>query len=207
MLIVMTILLVTTALAIFAVHSTTVEIRSAGHSRQTMQTRYVAEGGLLAAASMLEQAGPEALMVTFEETEDGTSRVLGANEAATLAGRGLQRIELSEFVGAPGVIGSPIETQAGFESLGTSMGYAPDFVVDVTDMRVVPALPGMLPGYRVDGDSGFVFVAASYTGRGRTRPPYDVFSTRDTDVRTRRGIHETAMNSRANVLMGPARRR
>lgn len=52
MLIVMLVLLMATAAAVFAVHATTYELSAAGNSRQALQTEYVAETGSFKASRL-----------------------------------------------------------------------------------------------------------------------------------------------------------
>ena len=68
MLIVMLVLLMTTGVAVFAVHTTTAEIRAAGAARQALQTQYVAEAGLMSAiaySELIQPAGVELALEVF----------------------------------------------------------------------------------------------------------------------------------------------
>jgi hypothetical protein len=207
MLIVMLLLLIVTATATFAIHSTSTEIRSAGYGRQRMQTRYVAEAGLVSTMIMLEQAGPEPLAIAMEQSATGTTaRQLAPEEPTIAANVGNHRVSLGDFTAAPGVGAQPIETTVGYESLGRGMGYAPTFDVDVNDTY---EFTGITAGARADGLGDLSYLAATYTARGRTLPATDAYSpaTASSPATLRRGYHEAVVNARAFGISGPMRRR
>ena len=54
---VMLVVLMVTATAMFAVYSTTYELRSAGTFRQAMQTQYIAEGGISTGMALVDTMG------------------------------------------------------------------------------------------------------------------------------------------------------
>ncbi|AKF03265.1 pilus assembly PilX family protein [Sandaracinus amylolyticus] len=211
MLVVMALLLIVTATATLAIHSTSVELRGTGNARQRMQTRYVAEGALVSAMTMIEQSGPEPLSLSLErsQTRTGSTRRLAPEEPVMDPMVGNHRIEMTELV-APYVANEPIAS----DSLGHGLGYVPNFVVDVNDSY---RFTGIIAGHRSDGMGTLEYVAATYTARGRTQLPgrVDAYSpgagvgTSAPDERnwTVRGHHESAMNSRAIGISGPTRRR
>ncbi|MDQ3031727.1 MAG: hypothetical protein M3Y87_04865 [Myxococcota bacterium] len=212
MLVVMLLLMIVTATATFAMHTTSVELRSTGHSRQRMQTRYVAEAALTSSMTMLEQSGsPDALAHSLERSRLGggaTVRQLAPDEPHMAASQANHRIQLSEFISTPGV-GMPFETTPGQESLGVGMGYVPDFAVDVNDDYT---FTGVTAGHRSDGGGTLAYLAATYTARGRTVLPGDVDQysptyAPGTPAHLRRGYHETAVNARAIGVSGPMPRR
>lgn len=215
MLVVMLLLIIVTATATFAMHATSIELRSTGHSRQRMQTRYVAEGALVSTMTMLEQAGPEPLAMALERSQAGTTtRQLGPEEPSMAATQGNHRIEMSDFVGVGGSMGAgreglPFETTSGHESLGIGMGYEPNFAVDVNDGY---RFTGAVAGHRADGGGALDYLAATYTARGRTQLPggvdqYSAAHGIGTPQHMRRGYHESAVNARAIGISGPTRRR
>lgn len=210
MLVVMLLLLIVTATATFAMHSTSVELRSTGHSRQRMQTRYVAEAALASSMTLLEQSGsPDALAHSLEASRLGsTTRRLAPEEPHMAAAQANHRVELSQFLVTPGV-GMPIETTPGQESLGVGMGYVPVFAVDVNDDYT---FTGAVAGHRSDGGGMLAYLAATYTARGRTvlpgdTDPYSPTYAPGTAPHLRRGYHETAVNARAIGVSGPMPRR
>src|SRR5687768_16847726 len=111
MLVVMALLLIVTATATLAMHSTSVELRGTGNARQRMQTRYVAEGALVSAMTMIEQSGPETLSLLLERSQSGTAaRRLSPEEPVMAASSGNHRIAMADFIGSAGVVGEPIVT-------------------------------------------------------------------------------------------------
>jgi hypothetical protein len=215
MLVVMLLLIIVTATATFAMHATSIELRSTGHSRQRMQTRYVAEAALVSSMTMLEQAGPEPLAMALERSQAGTTaRQLGPEEPTMAATQGNHRIDMTDFMSAGGTTatgreGLPFETTRGHESLGVGMGYEPNFAVDVNDGY---RFTGAVAGHRSDGGSMLDYFAATYTARGRTQLPggvdqYSAAHGSGTPAHMRRGYHESAVNARAIGISGPTRRR
>ncbi|UJR84326.1 hypothetical protein [Sandaracinus amylolyticus] len=213
MLVVMALLLIVTATATLAIHSTSVELRGTGNARQRMQTRYVAEGALVSAMTMIEQSGPEPLSLSLERSQSrtGSTRRLAPEEPVMDPTVGNHRIEMSDLAtGTAGVVGSPLTS----DSLGQGIGYVPNFVVDVNDSY---RFTGIIAGHRSDGMGTLEYVAATYTARGRTQLPgrVDAYSpgagvgtsAPDEENWTVRGHHESAMNSRAIGISGPTRRR
>ena len=187
MVIVMLILLMVTATAVFAVHATTYEIRAAGHMRQAMQAQYVAETGLTGSLAMVDSLGPAALLHAMERSEPPH---LAPFEPELLTGKQGYRMYLDDFSTGAGM---PVTT----ESLGGDVQpYAPLFAVDVNDNYV---FTGVIAGHRSDGHSRLRFMQATYTSRGRTRlASGDFTSAGDT-----RGYHESASDARAEGLSGP----
>jgi hypothetical protein len=206
MFIVMMLLLIVSATATLAIHSTATELRASGYARQRMQTRYLAEAALSSVITMTEQQSPAVLHLAIERSMRSSPVRLLAPEEPPMAGdRGNYRIEMREFVGAPGVVSQPVETTAGSESLGIGMGYRPDFVVDMNDAYIVPF---RLAGHRADGvgaAQSLHYLAVTYTARARTIPPVDGFSpiTASAPPPMRRGYHEVVTTARAVGLCGP----
>lgn len=198
MLIVMLVLLMSTAAATFAVHSTTFEIRAAGHMRQALQTEYVAETGLLSTLAMVDQIGPQSILYAMEQS---TPTNLAPYEPALAAGKRAYRIYMADFNNTPGRAGLPMETSGAEASLGQRQTYEPLFMVDVTDDYT---FTGVVAGERSDGYAKMTYLLATYTSRGRTvisasvAPDGDHQTAGDT-----RGYHEGANIARASGLSGP----
>jgi len=206
MLVVMMILLVVTATATFALHTSVVEVRSAGNGRQRMQTRYVAEAALTSAMAMVETSGPGTLQIALDRSTSGTTiRSLAPEEPPMAANRGNFRIEITDFSGAPGIDGQPVSVGAGTESVGPGMAYAPSFVVDVNDSY---RFTGVVAGARADGNGSLQYVAATYTARGQTAPASDVYSPTLAGLAptARRGLHQVVTNARSIGISGPVGR-
>jgi len=109
----------------------------------------------------------------------------------------------------PSVVAQPVEWDvtaagAGGTSLGNSLAYQPNFLIDIDDSY----RPGRsIAGMSVTGDSPVSYRVWTITSRGRTGPPItqDFVSPGESALATQlqRGSHEAAMNSRAVVLSGP----
>lgn len=223
MLVVMLVMVMITAGSVFAAHSTSFELRAAGHGRQAMQTQYVAEGGMTATSVLMEQLGARSVEYAMQQTQfAGTQRL--APEEPPLA-RSLDashlygnfRVRSEDFTPGsrpctPGIdlacnVGRPLETTYAVPSLGPS-AYQPSFIVDVNDVyRSNPTFVSGAAGQRVDGGGTIQmrFLSGTLTGRGRTRPATDVFGPTDAAAlpQLQRSYHETAVNARAFTITGP----
>lgn len=221
MLVVMFILLMITAVAAFAVRSTSFEIRSAGHARRAMQTRHLASGGLMAGIALSDQLGPNVMCMAVSQQQYVTTASRAGGSAGlrlaveeTSFGRqqDFLTMTMGDFVGHAGIEGQPVETASGSESLGPGMGYQPDFWVDVYDVREVTQ---PVAGHDAGGTGVVHFMEGVYTARARTRPPSvlglaaaysQAGSVPTTSAEARyqdRSYHETAMNARAVARVGP----
>lgn len=199
MLIVLMVLLMTTATATFAIHSTTVEIRSAGYSRQAMQTAYVAEGGLYASLAQVDVMGGQAAVETYNRTviPSGVARLPG--ESAIDRESHSLTIAMEDFAASAGGVRAnspPLELDmVRTPSLGPRGAYVPNFVVDGRDMyrTTIPRA-----GQEMSGRSAMHHVVFNMTSRGTMAPPGDYRA--DTDPRD---YHETVVNARAMAVVGP----
>ena len=208
MLVVMMVVLIVTATAMFAVYSTTYELRSAGTFRQAMQTQYVAEGGVTTAMAYIDSVGARRVDQTMEQGPTPAARQFTQEEPAYAQSTPHLRLYLSDFATMANVVSQPIEnsaTASGGSSLGSTLAYAPDFLIDMDDKY----RPGMtIAGMSVTGDAVTSYRVWTITSRGRTRPlgGIDFFTPGEQalPIQLQRGSHETAMNSRAVVLSGPA---
>lgn len=202
MLAVLLLILMSTLTGMVAIHSSTFELRTVGTERRMMQTHYIAEGALGATLAMVDSMGPVALRIGLSRNTLAPSTRLAPEEPAVGRAMTNYRITLADLPTLAGVTGSPLETDptAG-PSLGPMLGVAPDFAVDINDDYVV-ASP--IAGHRSDGYGVLRFMMATYTARGRTAP---IGASPEVDgggnTIWRRGIHETASNSRAYALSGP----
>ncbi|QQR91117.1 MAG: hypothetical protein IPJ88_05120 [Myxococcales bacterium] len=166
MLIVMLILLMSTATATFAIQSTGLEIRSAGHERQAIQTHYITEAGIESAMSWVDQTSPNVLAHIMASS---TAPAL-TNEPSLLSGKQGFRLTLADFAvdqSTQSANHSPIEIGSSDNSLG-HVPYQPTFTVDVNDNYTYT---GTVPGYRLDGGGALKYMVATYTIRGRTYIP------------------------------------
>jgi hypothetical protein len=207
MLVVMLVVLMVTATGMFAVYSTTYELRSAGTFRQAMQTQYIAEGGVSTGMALIDTMGAGSIDQAMQRIPVAAGRQFTPEEPAYLQSTPHFRVYMTDFTTLPSVVSQPIEANVaatGGTSLGTTLAYVPDFVIDIDDSyRPGRAIAGM----SVTGDSPVSYRIWTLTSRGRTRPPLseETFSPGEAALATqlRRGSHETAMNARAVVLSGP----
>lgn len=184
MLVVMGILLAASATAMFAVHSTSFEMRAAGYQRNALQTQYVAESALNSSIAMIDAMGPAALLYAMRQS---TPPALQPYEPDLLPGRNGYRITRADFpTDAP-----PIEADGRW----TQQGIQPEFAVDINDEYV---FTGAIEGQRSDGYGQLQYLAATFTARGRTRMASDVRLSGDG-----RDYHEGASDARAFIVSGP----
>jgi hypothetical protein len=207
MLVVMLVVLMVMATGMFAVYSTTYELRAAGTYREAMQTDYIAEGGIATAMALVDTMGAGSVDNAMQRMPTIGGRQFAVEEPAYSAPTTPHhRVYLSDFPAyTQGVIAPPVELpNLGVGgSLGPNQAYAPDLVIDWDDAyRPGRAIAGM----SVTGDSVVSYRVWTITARGRTRPPMgaDSYTPAQTALGTlARGSHETAMNARAVVISGP----
>ncbi len=198
MLVVMLVLLMTTATAMFAIHSTSSEIRAAGFSRQAMQTQYIGEAGITSAFAWVDFYGADALRQAMTQSSAANRGVGGLAldlepfERALRPGADAHRFDAMDFNGFTAL---PIERET---SLGRRSAYDTLLLVDVYDRhRVVRAVPGD----QAQGGGRLEYLGATYTSRGRTR----IFAGTDhiSTVTGDRPFHEGASDARAFAISGP----
>lgn len=208
MLVVMLVLLATTSLAVFAVQSTSYEVRASGFARQAMQSEYVAEAGLVSTLTLVDRLGPQAILFSIQQQQaSGVDRPEMAPfepelaRSASEGGTGDRPAEAyrmySEDMAAFTTSGTaPID----IDSLGARQVYTPTFTVDVYDHHLSSRT---IPGYPV-GSAGLSFFHATYTARGRMRlRGTDVDPTTAVPGADPRFYHETASSARAYGISGP----
>lgn len=197
MLVVLMVLIMTTATATFAIHSTSMEIRSAGHTRQALQAEHLAEGGIHAAASYIELLQPSGSLVQTLRTEVAADVASTPTEATIGHETNLLRIEMADFERFAGTHAPPIETElARTPSLGPHNAYIPDFRVDGTDPHLITRA---VPGRDLSG-GGARYYRVTLTSRSQLAPPGDLMDMSNDD---RRSYNEVAMRARAIADVGP----
>ncbi len=207
MLVVMLVVLMVTATGMFAVYSTTYELRSAGTFRQAMQTQYVAEGGVSTGMALIDTMGAGSIDLAMQRVPVAAGRQFAREEPAYGQSTPHFRVYMADFTTLPSVVAQPVEgnvAASGGSSLGSALAYGPDFLIDMDDSY----RPGRsIAGMSVTGDSPVSYRVWTITSRGRTRPPtgQDTLTPGESALATQlqRGSHETAMNARAVVLSGP----
>jgi len=196
MLIVMLILLMGTATAIFAIHSTTTEMRAAGYGRQAVQTQYVAEAGLVSSLALVDQLGPQSIIRAMEQSAAPPMAAFG--EPELLTGKRGYRIYIDDITSTTG-LATTIEP-TNHDVLGVRQAYDPRFIVDVNDDYTYE---GVVAGERADGGGSVRFMVATYTSRGRTVVSGGDSRTTGGGITDTRDYHEGANDSRAYGVSGP----
>jgi len=196
MLVVLMVLLMTTATATFAIHATTMEMRSAGYSRTAMQTQYVAEGGAYAALGYVDAIGASAAFTQYSRTRVSALTSLAPSHATLNRETNVLRIEMTDFDGGFDVAAPPIERDVvRTPSLGPRQNMIPNFTVDGTDLY---RNQRQQAGRDQAGRNPLAYARINFTSRGRTAPATDFTRTGDP-----RSFHESASNARAMAEMGP----
>ena len=197
MIVVMLVLLAATALATFAVHTTTSELRAAGHAREGMQAQYLAESGLGAALAVMDQRGPQAFLYAIEQTSADstlTKPVMMPFEPDLAADKDGYRMYLDDIDAYGGLAVADAEILSESRQV-----YQPTFIVDIND-HYRYTMP--IAGHRSDGYGRLQYLQATYTSRGRMRLDPSLGVTDPTDAEGR-ALHELATDARAQAVTGP----
>jgi hypothetical protein len=215
MLVVMLVVLMVTATGLFAVYSTTYELRSAGTFRQAMQTQYIAEGGVATGMALIDVMGAGSIDLAMQRVPVPAGRQFTREEPAYAQSTPHFRVYRDDFPTLPSVVAQPVEwdpaaaSASGGTSLGSTLAYQPNYTIDMDD-SFRPGRP--IAGMSVTGESPVSYRVWTITSRGRTGLPTtgpsatsDVFAPGETAyaAQLQRGNHEAAMNARAVVLSGP----
>lgn len=198
MLIVLMVLLMTTATATLAIHSTSTEIRAAGHARQAVQAEYLAQGGAYAAVSYVDALKAQGSLTQYLQTDvDDTDR-LGPSEVTVMQDSNALRIAMDDFNGFMGVVSPPVETEAArTPSLGPHNAYEADFLVSGSDLYQIAREEA---GRDLTG-RGASYYRVSLTSRGTMAPESDYQDAADAE--NERTYNEVAMRARAITEVGP----
>jgi hypothetical protein len=210
--VVLMIIMVGTASAVFSANTVSHEVRGAGFARQQMQTRYVARAGLIGALEWFDIFGPSTvrnLMLTPGSTEGvqfpACSATTGCYPEPPLANnRRAYRLYPEHFDAllsqdgglTPGLFANlPVD---GDSSFGSTSAQTPIVVIDIYDEHVVSKLA---PGAAAQGGTKFKYMRTTLTARGRAR----LNSATDTAHIEDHGRepHETSADMRAYIVSGP----
>jgi len=208
--IVLMIIMMGTASAVFSANTVSHEVRGTGFARQQMQTRYAARAGLIGALEWFDIFGPSTvrdLMLTPGSNEglvfDPCTSDGGCYPEPPLAnGRRVYRLYPQHFgalIDPDPSIGSlenaPFEDEASF---GATSAHGAVVVIDVYDEHVVSKLA---PGAAAQGGTKFKYMRTTLTARGRAqlKAATDTPHAEDHD---RQG-HETGADMRAYIVSGP----
>lgn len=212
--VVLMIVMVGTASAVFAATAVSHEVRGAGFARQQLQTRYAARAGLIGALEWFDIFGPETvrnIMITRATTDTVVfppcSTDGGCYPEPPLANnRRLYRLYPEHFDALqerddgnggtdPGLLESvPYENDASF---GPSSAYQPLVVTDIYDEHIINKLA---PGAAAQGGTKFKYMRTTLTARGRAQlTTGDVSDSGDRN----RERNEAAADMRAYIISGP----
>jgi hypothetical protein len=197
MLVVMMVLLMTTATATVAIHTTTMEIRSAGQVRQAVQAEYLAESGSYGALGYMDMVGAHGVLVQYSQTSVAGGTAAAPTETTMDRATNLLRIQMSDLTpGVAGNVTSPVvENRTGrVPSVGPRNAYQPNFVVDGTDLYQISRDEA---GRDLTG-RGAQYFRMTLTSRATMAPPSDYRATGDV-----RDYNEIASRARTLTEVGP----
>lgn len=208
--VVLMIIMVGTASAVFSASTVSYEVRGAGFARQQLQTRYAARAGLVGALEWFDIFGPETvrdLMLTKGSTEGVQySCVSGGScypEPPLANNRRAYRIYPQHFDAllsqdggtTPGLIENvPYEADSSF---GPASALEPVVVIDVYDEHIVSKLA---PGAAAQGGTKFKYMRSTLTARGRAQLSGSDHADPDDQGRE---ANEAAADMRAYIVSGP----
>ncbi len=211
--IVLMIVMVGTASAVFSASSVAHEVRGTGFARQQMQTRYAAKAGLIAALDWFDIFGPETVrnLMLAPGGNEGvlfTCPVGGGTcypEVPMANNRRAYRLypehfsELKATGGGPGLlIGDPYTKN---DSFGQNSALAPVVTIDIYDERIISKLPA---GAAAQGGTKFKYMRTTLTARARAQVDTNTLVSGDLqDTDDPRQRNETAADYRAYVISGP----
>ncbi len=209
--VVVMIVMVGTASALFSATTVSHEVRGTGFARQQLQTRYAARSAMIGALEWFDIFGPEAVrnIVQTQGNTDAklftctTSTPISCYPEPSLAGnRRAYRLYREHFDALIEVDGSgnfktpPVDANAVF---GAGSAYTPAFVVDLYDERIVSKLP---PGAAAQGGTKFKYMRTTMTARGRAQVGDGTVDAAEGEDAGRQW-NETGADVRAYIISGP----
>jgi hypothetical protein len=209
--VVLMIVMVGTASAVFSANTVSYEVRGTGFARQQIQTRYAARAGLIGALEWFDIFGPStirSLMLTPGSTEGVQfACVTGSScypEPPLAGGRRAYRLYPQHFEAllsqdggvTPGLLENlPVEADYSF---GSTSAHTPIVVVDIYDEHVVSKLA---PGAAAQGGTKFKYMRTTLTARGRAQIGAVADHVEGGDHG--REQNETGADMRAYIISGP----
>jgi len=209
--VVLMIVMVGTASAVFSANTVSHEVRGTGFARQQIQTRYAARAGLIGALEWFDIFGPSTirnLMLTPGSTEGVQfACVTGSScypEPPLAGGRRAYRLYPQHFEAllsqdggvTPGLLENlPVEADYSF---GSTSAHTPIVAVDIYDEHVVSKLA---PGAAAQGGTKFKYMRTTLTARGRARVGAVADHAEGGDHG--REQNETGADMRAYIISGP----
>ena len=199
MFIVMLILLMGTATAVFAMHATSYEIRASGYGRRAMQTSLVGENGITATMAWTDFVSPQVMRDQWlrpcaqnSRLRTGSPLNLQPFEPSLPVNKNACRLYREDL----NVMNPSVSVVTDDTSLGPRQHLQTMILVDVyEDFDSGESFVGE----RADGRGRFINLDITYTARGRTRLQTDVRSSIAGD----RDFHEGAADARVFAVTGP----
>ena len=207
--VVLMIVMVGTASAVFSASAVSHEVRGTGFARQQMQTRYTARAAMVGALEWFDIFGPEAvrdIMLTPGSTAGVQfSCVSGGGcypEPPLANNRRAYRLYPAHFEAllstdggvTPGLL-EEVPYKAEY-SFGANSAHTPVVVIDLYDEHVISKLA---PGAAAQGGTKFKYMRTTLTARSRAQVASDHVESEDYG----RESHQTASDMRAYVISGP----
>ncbi len=212
--VVLMIIMVGTASAVFSAGTVSHEVRGSGFARQQLQTRDAARAGLLGALEWFDIFGPETvrnIMVTRTNTDTVQFQCISGGscypEPPLANNRRAYRLYPEHFTalqerddGAggtdPGLLeGLPYDP---YTTFGKNSAYTPIVVTDIYDEHIVTKL---MPGAAAQGGTKFKYMRTTLTARGRAQIGVGTDRVETGDHNRER--NEAAADMRAYVISGP----
>ncbi|MGB5811101.1 MAG: hypothetical protein WBG86_11260 [Polyangiales bacterium] len=206
--VVLMIVMVGTASAVFSASTVSHEVRGTGFARQQMQTRYASKAGLVAAIDWFDIFGPNVVRdlmlqpgstdgVQFPQCTSGTCYpevpMAPGRRAYRIVGDHFTALEQPIDADPPRFLNSPFTKAASF---GAQTARTPIVEIDIYDERVTNRLT---PGAAAQGGGKFKYMRATMTARARAQVGGDVVDADDLG----RQHNETGASYRAYVIGGP----
>ena len=211
--IVLMIIMVGTASAVFAANTVSHEVRGTGFARQQMQTRYAARAGLIGALEWFDIFGPSTvrnLMLTPGSTEGVQFSCVSGSacypEPPLANNRRAYRLYPEHFgallsqdggITAGLLENLPVDADASF---GATSARAPIVVIDIYDEHVVSKLA---PGAAAQGGTKFKYMRTTMTARARAQVKPSAATELVHAEDHGRQRNETGADMRAYIISGP----
>jgi hypothetical protein len=208
--VVLMIIMVGTASAVFSASTVSHEVRGTGFARQQIQTKYAARAGLIGALEWFDIFGPETVrnIMLTKGSAEGVQFVCvtGSScypEPPLAGGRRAYRLYPDHFAAllsqdggvTPGLFANaPYEADSSF---GASSAQTPIVVIDLYDEHVVSKLA---PGAAAQGGTKFRYMRTTMTARGRAQLKVADGADADDAGRER---NESSADMRAYIVSGP----
>jgi hypothetical protein len=209
--VVLMVVMVGTASAVFAANTVSHEVRGTGFARQQMQTRYAARAGLIGALEWFDIFGPETvreIMLTKGSTEGKQFTCVSGSgcypEPPLANNRRAYRLYPEHFEALMSQDGGltagllenlPYDAETSF---GLTSAHTPIVVIDIYDEHIISKLAA---GGAAQGGTKFKYMRTTMTARGRARLQAVADKVDSEDQGRQR--HETAADMRAYVVSGP----